>query len=143
MDKLAVDVAGVHLAWPMLLAGVAAAQFVIVALVSVVAPVKMKWNLAISTAVFFAGWFFAFDGMSLLGSKNEASQASAAAASVHQGTCASVREDMPAGDVRAKLGPPDEVRNDDGVRGPGSTVLIYRDIRCAVHLFDDRVELVD
>jgi hypothetical protein len=143
MDKLAVDIAGVHLAWQMLLAGIVAAQWVVIALVSLIAPVRMKKTLGISTAIFAAGWLFAFDASSLFASKTEAAEASSVGVTAHKGSCALLRNNMSAADVRAKLGQPDEVRNEDTVRGPGSVAMIYRDIRCAVHLFDDRVELVD
>lgn len=143
MDKLAVDVGGVHLTWQMLLAGFAAAQWAIVALIALVAPVRVRKALAISTAVFAAGWLFAFDVASLFGNKTNAAEASAVGATTRQGTCALIQNDMTAEDVRKKIGQPDEIRNDDAIRGPGSATYVYRDLRCAVHLFDDKVELVD
>jgi len=136
-------VAGVHLQWPMVLAGMVAALWAVVALASVAAPLRMRKALAISTAVFAAGWLFAFDARSLLASKTSAVEASTMGVTKHQGSCASIQNAMSVEDVRKKLGQPDEVRNDDIVRGPGSTTLIYRDLRCAVHLFDEKVELVD
>ena len=47
---------------------------------------------------------------------------------------------MTAVDLEARLGKPDEIRPNDEVRGPGATLWIYRDSRCAVALFDGRVE---
>ena len=36
----------------------------------------------------------------------------------------------------------DEKRSDEETRGPGATIWIYRDSRCAVHMFDDKVEFI-
>ncbi len=137
------QIAGVHLPWQMVLAGVVAAQFAIIALITVFAPIRMRKALAVSTAVFAAGWLFAFDASSLMGNKATTADASTMGVTKHQGSCASIQNDMSAAEVRRRLGQPDETRNDEIVRGPGSVVLIYRDLRCAVHLFDEKVELVD
>ncbi len=143
INVLSFDVAGVHLPWNMMLAGAVAAAFALVALIALIAPVKMRKALAITTGLLAIGWGVAFDAQSLLNTKSEATQASAVAVRHHQGSCASIQNNMKADEVRKKLGQPDEVRNDEVVRGPGSTTFVYRDLRCAVHLFDDRVELVD
>lgn len=143
MDKIALDIAGVHLVWQMLLAAIVVAQWVVIALVSLIAPVRMKKALGVSTAIFAAGWLFAFDAASLVASKTDVNEASSVGVTAHKGSCALLQNNMSAADVRAKLGQPDEVRNEDVVRGPGSVAMIYRDIRCAVHLFEDKVELVD
>lgn len=37
----------------------------------------------------------------------------------------------------------DEVRDDEETRGPGAKMLVYRGSRCVVHLFEERVELVE
>lgn len=138
-----IKLAGVQLSWQMLLAAVVAAQFAIVALIALAAPLRMKTALTMSTLVLAAGWLFAFDGRSLLGANTKAAEASTIGATKHLGSCAAIANDMTGDDVRRKLGPPDETRNDEAVRGPGSSTLIYRDLRCAVHLFDEKVELVD
>lgn len=137
--------AGVQLGLPLLVAMAAAAQFVVVALIAVVAPLRMKKVFAASTVVLVAAWGFAFDVRGMLASKPRTTTAEAAAIGSRQreGSCASIRNGMAGSEVRGKLGMPDEVRSDDKVRGPGSTVLVYKDLRCAVYLFDERVELVD
>ena len=137
-----IQIGGVHLTWQMVLALIVAAQWMIVAAASLIAPLRMRKVLAVSTAIFAAGWFVAFDAKGLTTTKN-AAEASAVSGTTHTGSCASLRNDMTIGEVRSRLGEPDETRNDEVVRGPGSTVLIYRDLRCAVHLFDSKVELVD
>lgn len=137
------NVAGVHLSWQMLLAAIVGAQWLIVAVIAFFAPIRMKTAMAMSTVVLAAGWLFAFNARSILASKTDTAEASAVGVTKHQGSCASIANDMSGDEVRKKLGTPDEVRNDEVIRGPGSSTLIYRDLRCAVHLFDDKVELVD
>jgi hypothetical protein len=137
------NIAGVNLTWQMAVAAAVLVQWVAVALVAIAAPVRMRKALAVSTAVFAAGWLFAFNFASMVGSKENATQASVMTTSTRTGSCASIQNDMTGNQVRNRLGQPDETRSDDVIRGPGSTVLIYRDMRCAVHLLDDRVELVD
>ena len=58
-------------------------------------------------------------------------------------TCASIAEGMTAADVRARMGEADETRSDEETRGPGASLMLYRDSRCAVHLLDGRVELIE
>jgi hypothetical protein len=137
-----IQIGGVHMTWQMIVAAIVAAQWAVVALVAVIAPVRARKALAISTVVFAAGWFLAFDAKAIKASTSSAEAATVAGA-VRKGSCASIRNDMTMGEVRSRLGEPDETRSDEIVRGPGSTVLIYRDLRCAVHLFDSKVELVD
>ena len=132
------QIAGVQLGLPLLVAFAAAAQFIVIALIALAAPVRMKAALAVSTVVLVAGFGFGLDARALLGSKPKTAQASVIApATQREGSCASIRNDMTGSQVREKLGMPDEVRSDDKVRGPGSTVLIYKDLRCAVHLFEE------
>jgi hypothetical protein len=137
------QIAGVQLGLPLIVAAAAAAQFILLALIAMVAPVRMKKPLAVSIGLLVVGWGFAFDAKSMMKSEERVAQASTMGEARSQGSCASIRNAMSGTEVRKKLGVPDEVRNDDKVRGPGSTVLIYKDLRCAVHLFDERVELVD
>jgi hypothetical protein len=132
-----------HLTWQMTLAAVVAAQWTLVALASAVAPLKMRKALGASTAVLAAGWLVAFDARSLVAAKSSVAEASTVAGIKHQGSCASIRNNMTAEDLKRLVGQPDEVRSEETVRGPGSATWVYRDMRCAVHLFDDRVELVD
>jgi hypothetical protein len=58
-------------------------------------------------------------------------------------SCASLEAGMTLDAVKKHLGAPDETRADEETRGPGATMLIYRNSRCAVHLLDDRVEFID
>lgn len=50
---------------------------------------------------------------------------------------------MSIAEVKSRVGEPDEVRDDEETRGPGAKMLIYRGSRCTVHLFEERVELVE
>ena len=137
-----IQIGGVHLTWQMALAALVAAQWSLAALAAIVAPLRMRKALVVSSAIFALGWFVAFDAAKLK-TANQAVEASAAGGQVHNGSCASIRNNMTISEVRSRLGEPDETRSDEIVRGPASTVLIYRDLRCAVHLFDSKVELVD
>ena|SRR5437763_11584043 len=58
-------------------------------------------------------------------------------------SCALIEPGMSAEVVRAKLGKPAEVRDDGKTRGPGAVTWVYRHSRCAVHLLDETVELVE
>ena len=60
-----------------------------------------------------------------------------------RGSCASLAPGMTAAEVKASMGEADETRSDEETRGPGASVMLYRDSRCAVHLLDDRVELIE
>ena len=59
-----------------------------------------------------------------------------------RGSCATIAPGMTAAEVKSRMGDADEVRSDEETRGPGAAVMIYRDSRCAVHLLDERVELI-
>lgn len=59
------------------------------------------------------------------------------------GSCSSLETGMAADVAEGKLGKPDEIRSDEETRGPGAKIWIYRDSRCAVHIFDDKVEFID
>lgn len=58
-------------------------------------------------------------------------------------TCALVEVGQTEEQVKARLGEPDEIRGEEELRGPASNVWIYRDSRCAVHFFGNRVESIE
>jgi hypothetical protein len=64
-------------------------------------------------------------------------------ATASKGSCASIAAHMSEADVKGRLGEPDETRGDEETRGPGARMMIYRASRCAVHLFDGKVEFVE
>ena len=72
------SIAGVNLTWQMAVAAAALAQFAIVALAAIAAPVKMRKPLGVSTVLFAAAWMFAFNFKSFVGQKQDATQASVA-----------------------------------------------------------------
>src|SRR5690242_9958573 len=111
------NLAGVHLTWQLAAAGAAAAQWLVVALVSIVAPVRMRKVLAISTFAFAGAWLYAFNVASMTTAKSDAAQAAMVQGQKHNGSCASIRNGMTTYDVRIKLGSPDETRSDDIIRG--------------------------
>ena len=58
-------------------------------------------------------------------------------------SCASIQEGMSSAAVASRLGTAEEVRPDEETRGPSASIWIYRQSRCAVHLFDDKVEFIE
>lgn len=98
-----------------------------------------------SSVLFVALWMVAFDGRELIGWKASAAtaQASAIPTRTTRGSCALIENEMTEAKVREKLGEPDEKRPNDEIRGPGATIWVYRDSRCAVHVFDGRVEFIE
>lgn len=101
--------------------------------------------LAVSAIAFLAAWLAGFDARSWIQSLPGTPKAEASVLPSHaaSGSCDLIARDMTAAQVQKKLGAPDERRSDEETRGPGSTIWIYRDSRCAVHLFDDKVEFVE
>lgn len=71
------------------------------------------------------------------------SKASVVSQHTPKASCASLSDGMSANEVKAKLGDPDETRSDEETRGPGATMMLYRGSRCAVHLLDDKVDLIE
>jgi hypothetical protein len=64
-------------------------------------------------------------------------------AALSTGSCATIAEGMSTAEVRSRMGESDETRNDEEARGPGASILIYRASRCAVHVLDGKVELIE
>jgi hypothetical protein len=60
-----------------------------------------------------------------------------------RGSCNSIHREMATYQVEQSLGKADDVRSDEETRGPGAVVWIYRDTRCAVHMFENKVEFVE
>lgn len=73
----------------------------------------------------------------------KASTAKASAAETPRASCATIDAGMSEADVTRRLGAPDRRVADEETRGPGAAVLLYEGSRCAVHVLDGRVELVD
>jgi hypothetical protein len=57
--------------------------------------------------------------------------------------CRILETGMRAADLRKKMGEPDRIVPEEETRGPGSTVWVYNDSRCTVHLLQDKVEYTD
>jgi hypothetical protein len=138
MNATAFTAAGFDVSWAAIIAVVAVAQLLIF-----VRPAR-KQKALISTAVFVAMWLVAFDGRALIGWKSSAAaQAAMTSTRTPRGSCSLLTNDMASAEVESRLGKPDEVRANEEVRGPGAAIWIYRDSRCAVHLFDDKVEFIE
>jgi hypothetical protein len=120
----------------MMILGIAVSQWI--AVVAINFFKRMPKVLAASSLVLAIGVISSF------GVRRDSAALSAAALPQHsEGSCALIEPGMAADVVRTKLGQPSEVRDDGRTRGPGAVTWVYRDSRCAVHLLDERVELVE
>ena len=119
-----------------LLLGVALAQWLLIVLFNFFK--RTPRVLVASTVIAAAGLINA------LGVRHESTAMKASALSSPSiANSALVDAGMSADTVRAKLGKPPQVRDDSKTRGPGAVTWVYRDSRCAVHLLDEKVELVE
>lgn len=101
-------------------------------------------NLLVSSLVLLGLWLVGFDVQALLRSQTKTPVVQATVTPMRQtGSCASIRNEATAAEVKRLMGEPDETRSNEETRGPGSAILVYRGSRCAVHIFDDRVEFVE
>jgi hypothetical protein len=102
-------------------------------------------NLIISSVLLLGLWLAAFDVRALLRAQatTPSVQASMIPAKTTAGTCSSITNDLAAAEVKRLLGEPDEKRSHAETRGPGAEIWIYQASRCAVHIFDDRVEFIE
>jgi len=98
---------------------------------------RKRAPMLIGSAILAGAWLWSAPATPAL------SKASVVAQHTHKGSCASLSEGMSAAEVKSKLGDADETRSDEETRGPGATMLIYRDSRCAVHLLDDKIDLIE
>lgn len=129
------------------------AQLALFALISIVSRSQFpssgmrpaERNLLGSALVFLLMWLAGFNAPSLVRTlpKTPSTQSSVLPRTSNAASCATIARDMTAAQVQKRLGNPDEKRNDEETRGPGTTIWIYRDSRCAVHLFDDKVEFIE
>ena len=116
--------------------GVAVAQWIVVVAINFFK--RTPKVLAASSVILAIGLISAF------GVRRDSAAFKAAALPQHsEGSCALIEPGMAADAVRAKMGKPAEVRDDGKTRGPGAVTWVYRDSRCAVHLLDEKVELVE
>jgi hypothetical protein len=119
--------------------GVALLQWTIVAAISFFAGNRIPKKLIVSTLLFgivFVNTFGVRRG-------HAAFKAAALPSHFETASCASIDPGMSADAVRSKIGKPHDVRDDATTRGPGAATWVYRDSRCAVHMLDGKVELID
>jgi hypothetical protein len=119
---------------------VATAQLGVFALLSIFSRKKTTDRALLASAMtFLALWLVAFRPQ-WHSTKSEAAIVAPASSVV---SCATVERDMSASNVQQRLGAPDEKRSEEETRGSGATIWIYRDARCAVHMFDDKVDFTE
>ncbi|HLJ72947.1 MAG TPA: hypothetical protein VKU62_00075 [Thermoanaerobaculia bacterium] len=120
---------------------VAAAQLFVFALLSLFSRKdRSDPKLLVSAIVFLALWLVEFRPQWHT-HKAEASLVTSSSSSAV--SCATIERDMSAAKVQQRIGAPDEKRSDEETRGPGATIWIYHDSRCAVHMFDDKVDFIE
>lgn len=149
----AIDIAGRHVPWTLLLLAVVALLWLVFVALSHFSRSSQpksglrsaERNLIICSVALLLAWGVAFDALSLVRSKSDDTDAAAAAAgaSGSKGTCYVLTTAMTASQVTAKIGKADEVRNDEKTRGPGAETWIYRGTRCTVAMLDGKVESVN
>jgi hypothetical protein len=128
---------------------IAVAIWLVLAVMSLVSREKMpKLGLREVEKRLLGGTvFLALVWIIVFGSALKAKKSDAVAASVlpsaSNGSCASVRPGMNVRDAKSVAGEPDEIRSEEAVRGPGAKVWIYKGSRCAIHITNDLVELVE
>ncbi len=145
-----ITVFGLTLSVATIVLAIAAAQFVVLALTTLLSKEKLPKKgirsadrrLAVSAGLLAFAWTAVFAAGSGKAATTAHAEASMAGSRVHA-SCSSIEEGMSDDILSAKLGKPDEIRSDEETRGPGAKIWIYRHSRCAVHMLDDRVEFID
>jgi len=120
-----------------ILLGVVLLQWIVIVAISFFK--RIPKSLIASTVILGVGYVNAF------GVRRESAALKAAALPQHSetGSCALIEPGMSSEAVRTKIGKPSDVRDDGKIRGPGAVTWVYRDSRCAIHLLDEKVELVE
>ncbi|MBK5258112.1 MAG: hypothetical protein JJE51_00835 [Thermoanaerobaculia bacterium] len=152
MNSTLFTISGYEVTWAGVLVTAAIAQWLVFASASALSrtPVPKKGmrrgerNLIGSSLLFVLFWLVAHDGRDLIKwSAGGSVQASATATRAPRGSCATIENEMTESEVVKRLGSADEVRPNDTVRGDGAKILIYNDSRCAVHIWDGKVEFIE
>lgn len=122
----------------------AAAQWLAVLLIALFTPGrggawrKVESVLVVSTLLFGSAWY------AIIVKKIAPKAQQAAMVQSHPGrSCEGIRPGTTEAMVKQKLGDPDHIRGEEDTRGPAAEVWVYDDVRCAVHLFGDRVDSVE
>jgi len=133
-----------------ILAAIVVAQWLLFALMSIASrsPIPKgakirpsEKRLLVSSGILALGWLIVFG--SPLMPRTHTVQADVTSSTVVHGSCSTIEPGMTAETVAAKVGQPDEKKPEEEIRGPGAVTWIYRDSRCAVHLFEGKVEAID
>lgn len=129
----------------------AAAQFLVIAAVSAFSRAKFpKFGLRgteklllLSATILFASTIALIDFRGLWKSSSPLATSALVKDEPERASCARIEIGMTRNEVVSRLGKPDETRSDEETRGPGAAVLVYAGSRCAVHVFNGRVEFVE
>lgn len=138
--------------WPLLVVAVAAAQWLVFGALALASRSKLPKaglrtsdrNLVVSSVVLALCWLTAFVPLpARFGSKTAARPSGGQSVSSSKAGCWMIDLGTSADRVKSSLGAPDEIRNDEEARGPGAVTWVYRDARCAVDIFDGKVEAIE
>jgi len=132
MDKL-LRVHGYSLAPSALPLLIALVICCVLLLISIIRPRRRGWIVEVLTIV-------AMIGSAILWLRLFYPASSAAAGTEPAAGCRILDPGTRTADLRAKMGEPDRIVSEEETRGPGATVWVYNDRRCAVHLLQDKVE---
>lgn len=103
-----------------------------------------NWPLVASSLMLAVVWVVALGGFSDLTREEAVSTAAVTrTGAVSQATCASIRTGMGTREVRETLGEPDEIVNEEQIRGPDAEQWTYRASRCSIHLVNEEVQFIE
>lgn len=136
---------------PLIVAAVALVQWLVFATLSAMSHARFpkkgrrpsETRLIVSSSVLAAMWIVAMGLTVDWTTRTQQASVAATSAKTSHGSCASIDSGMTAADVRTRLGEPDQTVPDEETRGPGAKMLVYKEARCVVHLFDDKVESIE
>ena len=120
-----------------ILLGVVLLQWIVIVAISFFK--RIPKSLIASSLILAAGYINAF----AVRRQSAVLNAAALPQRAETGSCALIEPGMSSEAVRTKIGKPSDVRDDGKIRGPGAVTWVYRDSRCAIHLLDEKVELVE
>jgi hypothetical protein len=102
---------------------------------------RAEKNLVASSILLALTWIAQIDPAFLWSGTGPS--ASAASLNPAGSSCARVSPGMSVNELKKKMGEPTRSTPDEETRGPGAVTLYYDASRCAVHVFDGKVEFVD
>ncbi|HEX7152084.1 MAG TPA: hypothetical protein VF618_11410 [Thermoanaerobaculia bacterium] len=136
-------IGSIQITWQLALLAVAVTQW-LVFVIAGIASKKAGSNLLFSSIGLALTWIILFAAPVMATAKPATETIDASmTGKTPKASCASLKVGMTSAEVRDKMGDPDEVVAEDETRGPGAEMMIYRNSRCAVHVFNSKVDFID